>query len=197
MPATMARWRRVSYARGAPRDIAAAPKQLSRHECSMKQQEEALVNEVMAFAFVKKAARQCPSCRMAIQKTEGCNKMICSNCGGFFCYRCGKSIEGYEHYRDGTCTLFEEETLREWNARMGIVNLNEAQVRMQARLQIQPDQAVNLKACPNCGQHNLKEGRNNHIACWSCTTHFCAVCRSLVKGTKHFSKGGCKQHSDD
>jgi E3 ubiquitin-protein ligase RNF14 len=35
---------------------------------------------------------------MAIAKTEGCNKMVCHNCGKFFCYRCSRAISGYAHF---------------------------------------------------------------------------------------------------
>ena len=52
-----------------------------------------------------------------------------------------------------------------------------------------------LANCPNCGQQNLKEQNNNYITCWACTRSFCFLCRKMIKGTSHFSRQGCRQHS--
>uniref|UniRef100_UPI00358E7570 E3 ubiquitin-protein ligase RNF217 isoform X2 n=1 Tax=Myxine glutinosa TaxID=7769 RepID=UPI00358E7570 len=41
-------------------------------------------------------AQMCPSCKIHIEKTEGCNHIICSQCSAEFCYRCG---ERYRHLR--------------------------------------------------------------------------------------------------
>ena len=46
-----------------------------------------------------KDVRLCPKCRMGIAKTEGCNKMTCTNCGQYFCFACGKAINGYDHFK--------------------------------------------------------------------------------------------------
>ena len=57
---------------------------------------------------------------MAIQKQEGCNKMVCGACGAFFCYRCGVAISGYEHFREGACVLFEMDDILRWEAQMAM-----------------------------------------------------------------------------
>ena len=33
--------------------------------------------------------RQCPTCRVYIQRNEGCDHMTCNRCNSEFCYRCG------------------------------------------------------------------------------------------------------------
>lgn len=61
--------------------------------------EQRKMEELLSLREVLRTTRQCPSCRMAIAKTQGCNKMVCSNCGTFLCYRCGRAISGYGHFR--------------------------------------------------------------------------------------------------
>lgn len=38
----------------------------------------------MSLTVIRKTAKQCPSCTMPTQKTEGCNKMTCGNCGVYW-----------------------------------------------------------------------------------------------------------------
>ena len=57
---------------------------------------------------------------------------------------------------------------------------------------------VNVVNCPCCGQPNYRFARNNHLQCWSCTRHFCALCRQVLprrQGGTHFGPRGCPQHS--
>ncbi|KAJ3397492.1 E3 ubiquitin-protein ligase rnf14 [Lobulomyces angularis] len=65
----------------------------------------------------------CPSCKAAIQKSEGCNHMTCSKCNTHFCYRCGNLINQlspYAHFNDknspcyGKLFDFNSEGNEEW-----------------------------------------------------------------------------------
>ncbi|KWU42637.1 hypothetical protein RHOSPDRAFT_20780, partial [Rhodotorula sp. JG-1b] len=44
------------------------------------------VEEAMTAALIK----NCPKCKIPTCKQDGCNKMACSNCGVFWCHRCGE-----------------------------------------------------------------------------------------------------------
>jgi len=67
--------------------------------------------------------RNCPKCKKAFIKSDGCNKMRCG-CGVYVCYVCRSVITGYEHFcqtphcQHGNCkkcplwTKAEEDDLR-------------------------------------------------------------------------------------
>ena len=58
------------------------------------------------------------------------------------------------------------------------------------------------QAAAACSRHHPNAaGNNNHMACWSCTSHFCYLCRAVLRGKgaggSHFGPRGCKQHTAD
>ncbi|KAK6640236.1 hypothetical protein RUM44_011922 [Polyplax serrata] len=64
---------------------------------------ENLVNNSKAEAWIKENSKTCPKCDVAIEKAQGCNKMVCWKCNAFFCWLCGALLDAnnpYFHYRD-------------------------------------------------------------------------------------------------
>ncbi|CAI9095313.1 OLC1v1031234C1 [Oldenlandia corymbosa var. corymbosa] len=114
-----------------------------------KRREKEMINDMLSMREINTFAKQCPSCNMAISRTEGCNKMACGNCGSYFCYLCKKQIDGYEHFRNGSCNLFPAEEIQRWEE----VNARQVIGQIQAQLY-----AGNGHPCPNCRQFNVKAG---------------------------------------
>ncbi|KAG7664859.1 uncharacterized protein J8A68_001617 [[Candida] subhashii] len=45
--------------------------------------------------------KECPNCGVVIEKTDGCNKMKCSECNTSFCFLCGDRIpNNYDHFTE-------------------------------------------------------------------------------------------------
>ncbi|XP_062073564.1 uncharacterized protein LOC133777831 [Humulus lupulus] len=154
-----------------------------------KHREREMINELLSIKEILRDAKQCPSCKMAISRTEGCNKMVCDNCGQYFCYRCNKAIDGYDHFRDATCDLFPQEMIQNWEER---INPRQVVAQMQVQLYV----GGHGQFCPNCRQFNIKVGNNNHLFCWACQAKYCYLCKKIVRrGSQHYGPKGCKQHT--
>nr|CAB3450754.1 unnamed protein product [Digitaria exilis] len=115
------------------------------------------LEELLGLREVLRSTRQCPSCRMAIVKTAGCNKMVCGNCGQFFCYRCGRGINGYGHFFNGGCGLFE---------RVGMGRDGQLDEEVERFMR-----AVRY-TCPDCGAKRTKAGANNLLTCQRCQARY-------------------------
>ncbi|XP_043929818.1 probable E3 ubiquitin-protein ligase RNF217 [Protopterus annectens] len=50
-------------------------------------------------------AQKCPKCRIHIQRTEGCDHMMCTQCNTNFCYRCGERYRQLRFFGDHTSNL--------------------------------------------------------------------------------------------
>ncbi|MCL7023671.1 hypothetical protein MKW94_014827 [Papaver nudicaule] len=171
------------------------------------------INHCLSIEEVNRTAKRCPTCRIAISRISGCNKMRCKNCGESFCYKCGKAYDIAKPWKPLCCGYFDfdEETIRQQRQEREAEELRQERrrkaqrqqepkvLRQQQRilnpLQIE-DPANHAHSCPNCRQMNAKVGNNNHISCWSCQKHYCYLCRDIVKrSSRHYGAKGCKQHS--
>eukprot|EP00927_Polykrikos_kofoidii_P032090 TRINITY_DN27435_c0_g1_i2.p1 TRINITY_DN27435_c0_g1~~TRINITY_DN27435_c0_g1_i2.p1 ORF type:complete len:656 (-),score=99.40 TRINITY_DN27435_c0_g1_i2:196-2163(-) len=160
--------------------------------------------ELMSMRLILTTSRSCPGCSSSIEKTSGCNKMRCRVCQTQFCWKCGKEIEGYDHFASAECKLFGEEEIRRWNQEMRTTaGQRDAARAHEARFLRQFLDPVALKEqgrrCPKCKAVSMREGKNNLMRCPACWNRFCAVCSVLLprKGAgDHFNKAGCPQHSE-
>ncbi|XP_022243211.1 E3 ubiquitin-protein ligase RNF14-like isoform X2 [Limulus polyphemus] len=148
--------------------------------------------ELISVYCISKTTRKCPQCKVPIEKQNGCNKVICSQCKTFMCWGCGKKINSYAHFdTNSKCNTFIMPVYKE-----GL--LTKDSILIKAVLQDKPERKKDVQKCPSCRQENLKSDNNNHIKCWNCKTEFCFYCKKKLKGPifLHYSGvNSCPQHS--
>ncbi|TVU28078.1 hypothetical protein EJB05_19586 [Eragrostis curvula] len=151
--------------------------------------EQREIDELLNVCAALRDSKQCPSCKMAISKTQGCNKMTCGNCGKFFCYRCNQAIREEIVYclkspTQGECMDCSKNGMYDEDS-------DDDPEELEPEL-------VWLYPCPICGRNNGKWGTNNHILCMGCRGHYCALCgKRVLKSSTHYGPRGCQQHTDD
>lgn len=168
------------------------------------QEAKAARAELMTLRHLAKTTKRCPRCEMAIEKSEGCSKVLCGNCKAHFCWRCGKEITGYDHFATSECRLFDDDEIRRWNQKVKTIDRAQArahEARFLAQFVNPAELRQQARQCPRCRAAVVREGKNNHLRCHSCSTHFCARCLEVLSNSKpgdHFQRLRiCPQHSDD
>ncbi|XP_059166133.1 E3 ubiquitin-protein ligase RNF14-like [Physella acuta] len=139
--------------------------------------------------FLRANTQFCPGCKIAIEKNEGCNHMLCK-CGTSFCWLCAEELA----YHRGSCRLFIHAPKDDTNSPL---RKPYDFKQVQAWFPVKPHLSANKCQCPKCKQLNLKKtDHNNHIKCWNCKSNFCFLCKQLIRGAimAHFL-GPCVQHS--
>lgn len=149
-----------------------------RNEQKRKMQN--LINDFLSLKEVYRTSRLCPACKVPISRTEGCNKMVCRNCGNFFCYRCNKIINGYEHFWNN-CKLFDNGAVMNPEIMM-------YQQAMLSHIQAQDDpKLLESHPCPNCRQMSGKVNSNNdnQMTCMICSNCYCVICLKNIRNSGH------------
>ncbi|TVU15933.1 hypothetical protein EJB05_39477, partial [Eragrostis curvula] len=157
---------------------------IQRQQASGRITEGEMAQELLNMKEAYKDVRLCPKCRMAIAKTEGCNKVVCGNCGQYFCFRCGKAIDGYEHFK-GDCKLYAQRDTAGWEKQMEAM-----QHKRQMRIQSRP--LGGYVRCPKCRARNFKDNEK-YLFCWACRVSYCTLCRRKVEDMKagHYGSMEC------
>ncbi|XP_076307600.1 E3 ubiquitin-protein ligase RNF14-like isoform X2 [Tachypleus tridentatus] len=150
--------------------------------------------ELISTYCILKTTKKCPQCKASIEKQDGCNKIMCSQCKTSMCWGCGKKINSYAHFDTSSkCNTFVMPVYKEGQ-------LTKNNLLIKAVLLDKPEKKKDVKKCPTCRQENLKSDNNNHIKCWNCKTDFCFYCKKRLNGPVYLHYNGvnsCPQHSKD
>ncbi|XP_034943250.1 E3 ubiquitin-protein ligase RNF14-like [Chelonus insularis] len=70
-----------------------------------------LVENILSENWLHNNSRNCPHCKAAIEKLDGCNKMTCNKCNTYFCWTCGAQLSRsmpYFHYQNPQSKCFQK-----------------------------------------------------------------------------------------
>ncbi|XP_075224500.1 uncharacterized protein LOC142326155 [Lycorma delicatula] len=85
-------------------------KQTMEHKYGRKQL-NALVQASLSETWISNNSQNCPHCNASIEKSGGCNKMVCWRCSTFFCWLCQARLDPatpYKHYNDPKSCCFNQ-----------------------------------------------------------------------------------------
>ena len=167
----------------------------------------AKLEELKSLDAIRQMSKPCPSCGMAISKTEGCNHMQCRFCSCHFCWSCLKVIADsnpYDHFKAGGCTIFPDQAVPGRPQQIVVTAAQRREdrlARQQLRLALRDVEAEVGRVerrCPFCSHRNFRGADNsNHHRCERCGGAFCFLCAAdLRRGVRgHFRPGSHPQHS--
>ena len=158
-----------------------------------------LFKETLTAAKIETTTRYCPnsSCRVRIEKNEGCDHMCCVRCKTHFQWSEAEQptteIKIFvERYESMLTTAIENEA-------------DESETLPENYFKSADNQSASVgdvllkrsKKCPNvdCGKFNLKHGTGNYLICQYCRRGYCFVCGNAVLTEKsHFTRK-CQRNS--
>eukprot|EP01132_Coremiostelium_polycephalum_P008073 gene8073-9931_t len=134
--------------------------------------------------FKSNQVQFCPSCGILIYKYEGCHVTTCSYCTAKFCWFCLSLLINGSYIHDCTPPSKSSE--------------DQLEEVFKPQDYVLPLATNSDMDCGTCGRPIARINKNNHLACSSCKSKFCFLCKIKIQGTSHFSKVGskCKQHGD-
>ncbi|XP_066600300.1 E3 ubiquitin-protein ligase RNF14-like [Prorops nasuta] len=74
-----------------------------------KKRMQMLVENSMTESWMNENSNKCPRCNAAIEKIDGCNKMVCIICNTYFCWICRQRLsrsKPYSHFNDPSSSCF-------------------------------------------------------------------------------------------
>ncbi|XP_067010116.2 E3 ubiquitin-protein ligase RNF14 [Anabrus simplex] len=76
-----------------------------------RKQLQTLVDTHMSESWINENSKNCPHCNAAIEKSDGCNKMVCWRCNTYFCWICSARLNPqcpYEHFNSTKSQCFNK-----------------------------------------------------------------------------------------